>query len=112
MSESFGEPVSRQETSAEHIPSREEGLSEIGKHCENPTIKRELRDEQGLYLLEAEVPGAASGETTEYIYQRKGKFPNGSDAKETIINVVYLEDGIPVGGHSVAEYDSATKNWK
>jgi hypothetical protein len=107
-----GPGPSRQERSVESIPTKEEVLLEIAKHCENPTIKRELSDEKGVYLLEAEVPGEKPGETTEYIYQRKGEFSNGSKAEETIINVAYFEDGIPVGGQSVAEYDPKTKAWK
>jgi hypothetical protein len=107
-----GPGLNRQENSAERIPSREEVISEIGKHCENPIVTRELSDEMGVYLLEMEVPGDKPGETTLYIYQRKGEFPNGSKAEETIINVAYLEDGVPVGGQSVAEYDPETEAWK
>jgi hypothetical protein len=50
-----GPGPSRQERSVESIPTKEEVLLEIAKHCENPTIKRELSDEKGVYLLEAEV---------------------------------------------------------
>ncbi len=107
-----GPGPSRQEKSVESIPTKEEVLLEIAKYCENPTVKRELSDEKGVYLLEVEIPGAKPGETTEYIYQRKGEFPNGSKAEDTIINVAYFEDGIPVGGESVATYNPDTKTWE
>jgi hypothetical protein len=107
-----GPGPSRQEKSIESIPTKEEILLEIAKHCENPTVKRELSDEKGVYLLEAEIAGSQPGETTEYIYQRKGEFPNGSKALETIINVTYFQDGVPIGGNSIAEYNPETKTWK
>lgn len=101
-----------QEKSIEHIPTKEEVLLEIAKHCENPTVKRELSDEKGVYLLEVEIPGAKPGETTEYIYQRKGEFPNGSKAMADVLNVTYFEDGMPVGGESVSTYNPDTKKWE
>lgn len=107
-----GPRTARQDKAPEHFPTKEEILLEISKYCENPTIKRELSDEKGLYLLETEILGDKPGETTEYIYQRRGEFSNGSKAAETVINLVYLEGGIPTGGHSVAKYDSETKTWK
>jgi hypothetical protein len=104
--------TSRQEKTLEYLPAKEEVLLEIAKYCENPTVKRELSDERGLYLLEVEIPGDKPGETTEYIYQRKGKAPNGTAPLETVIDITYFVDGVPLGGHSVAEYDTKANTWK
>ncbi len=106
---------SRQEKSIEQFPTKQEVLAflfEIDKDCERATIKRELRDEDGLYLLEVEKKDAVPGDTTEYIYQRKGTRPDGSVRNHTNINVTYLENGMPVSGTSVAEFNETTKTWK
>jgi len=95
----------------EHIPTKEEVLSVILKHAENPVFVRELSDEQGPYLFEFKVEGKKPGEVTEFTYTRKGTFPNQNAAAETVINVVYYEDEMPVGGNSVANYNNATGEW-
>ena len=50
-------------------------------------------------------------ETAEYQYMRKGIFPNHNESLETTIHVVYFENGIPVGGHDIANYNSETGEW-
>lgn len=93
-----------QEPNPEHIPSAEEvqaKLTEIiGKE---PAITRTVSDEQGLYLLEAEIPGELPGESTKYEYIRKGR-GNHTEAggTETRIHVTYYQDGDVVGGTSLA----------
>ena len=104
-------PGSPQEKAAESIPTREEILLKIGNYCEHPVVKRELSDERGVYLLEVQQNGKMAGETVEYIYQRKGVFPNKIESLATIIHVVYSTEGIPEGGHDVSQYDPETKQW-
>ncbi|OHA17826.1 MAG: hypothetical protein A2836_03160 [Candidatus Taylorbacteria bacterium RIFCSPHIGHO2_01_FULL_45_63] len=92
--------------------SKEEVMEAISRFAENATLVRELSDEQGLYLLEAKVEGENSGETTQYEYMRKGRFPNHNEASETAIYKVYYENEIPVGGDKVAVYKSETGEWE
>ena len=96
----------------ERIPAREEILDIIGRHEEKYTVGRELFDEKGLYLLEIKVEGKETTETTEYQYMRKGIFSNHNESLETTIHVVYFENGIPVGGHDIANYNSETGEWR
>lgn len=98
--------------SMEYIPTREEVLLEIEKLCKNPAIKRELRDEKGIYLLEVQEESQTQGESVEYRYQRKGVFPNKNESVTTAIHVLFLKDDEPVGGHVVATYDPQTKRWE
>ena len=63
---------------------------------------RKLEDEQGLYLWDIKVPGEDGD--TEYSYMRAGQYPEGQ-ASTTAVHVTFFdEEGIPVGGHSVAKY--------
>ena len=96
----------------ERIPTREEILDVIGRHAEKYTVGRELFDEKGLYLFEIKVEGKETTEITEYQYMRKGIFPNHNESLETTIHVVYFENGIPVGGHDIANYNSETGEWR
>ena len=84
----------------------------ISRFAENTTFIRELSDEQGLYLLEVKIEGENPGETIQYEYMRKGRFPDGNQSSGTVIHKVYYENGIPIGGHDVANYDSETGEWK
>ena len=43
---------------------------------------------------------------------RKGIFSNHNESLETTIHVVYFENGIPVGGHDIANYNSETGEWR
>jgi len=96
----------------EHIPTKEEILNVIGRHAESYIVGRELSDEKGLYLFEVKIEGGKAGETTEYQYMRKGTFPNHNESLETTIHVIYFENGIPAGGHDIANYNSETGEWK
>ncbi len=97
------------EASPEHIPTPEEVRALFEKFIEGKeyTERRKLEDENGLYLLEVELPADADGGHTEYSYIRKGDYksqgkPGGSSA-ETVMNVTFFDsDGIPTGGNSVA----------
>ncbi|MEK7609976.1 MAG: hypothetical protein AAB470_02560 [Patescibacteria group bacterium] len=100
------------EKGPERIPTKEEVLEVIARYIENATFVRELSDEQGLYLLEVKVQGEKTGETIQYEYIRKGKFPNHNESVSTVIHIVYYENEIPVGGHDVANFDSETGEWK
>ena len=92
------------ETGRELVPTPEQVqavFTEIAKkECAET---RRCEDEQGLYLLEATVPGENEGEVTEYAYMRKGHFPEGQ-ISATEIHVTYYENGTPVGGTSAARY--------
>lgn len=107
------------EKGPERMPSKEEVLEVISRHIEKNVsqmekvskmeLTKELSDEQGLYLLEAKVEVAGkSGEFIEYLYMRKGVFPDGNSTEKTTINVLYYADEIPVTGWNIAECASDT----
>jgi len=100
------------EKGPEKILTKEEVLEIISRFAENIIPVRELSDEQGLYLLEVSVPSEKVGEVTQYEYMRKGKFPNNNESLLTVIHVVYYENGIPVGGNDIANYNSETGEWE
>jgi len=95
------------ETGFENILTREEVVSKISTYCENPTIIKELSDKDGIYLLETKGIRKIEKDVAEYIYQRKGDFPNGSKSSVTSIMVV-PQLGWP---EIVSEYDAVTKKW-
>lgn len=68
--------------------------------------RRKLEDEQGLYLWEAVVlEKDEDGCTSEYSYIRAGRYSEGGQSSETAIHITYFdEEGIPIGGESVAKY--------
>jgi hypothetical protein len=100
------------ERGPERILNKEEVLEAISRFVENATLVRELSDEHGLYLLEVKIPGENPGETTQYEYMRKGRFPNHNEASETAIHVVYYDGDMPVGGDKVAVYKPETNKWE
>lgn len=95
------------ETGFEKILTREQVLSKISTYSENPTVIKELSDKDGIYLLEVKGIRKIERDVAEYIYQRKGTFPNGSDSLVTSIMVVD-ESG---WAENIAEYDSVTRRW-
>jgi len=105
-------PRNTQENSAEYIPTREEILRELTAHCEKFEVKRELSDDQGIYLLEVEKEGGTEKESVLYAYQRKGAFPTGSQSLATVVHVAYFEGDMPVRGDIVSEYNPQTKTWE
>lgn len=84
----------------------------MARFAEGGKPERELSDGLGLYLVEVSVPGDKSGEVKLYEYKRKGEFPNNNAAAETVINVVYFENDMPVGGDSVAQFNYGTNEWE
>jgi len=84
----------------------------IARFAENAAVVRELSDEQGLYLLEANVSGKEGGEVIQYQYMRKGRFPNHHEASDTAICIVYIQNGEPVHGYTVAKYSPETGEWR
>lgn len=63
---------------------------------------RRKMDDKGVYLLE--LTTTENSENTEYTYMRAGKYPEGQ-ALNTVINIVFYDsDGIPVGGHNLADF--------
>ena len=96
------------EKGQERIPSREEVLEIIFRHAENAVLVQELSDDQGLYLLEAKVEVGKPGEFIEYLYMRKGDFPNKNSSSETTIFMMYYKNGEYVTGWNIAEYKSDT----
>ena len=100
------------EKGPERIPTREEVLDVIARVAENASISRELSDDYGLYLLEARVEREKQGDTIQYEYMRKGRFPNHNEAVETAIYSVEYENGLPVGGEKVAIYKPETSEWE
>ena len=103
------------EKGPERTPTREEILSIIGHYLASPekaTVTQELSDEQGIYMLEVKVEGPEPGESTEFRYTRKGEFPNQIASAETIIQAIYYQDDIPVGGENIASYTPETVGWE
>jgi len=100
------------EKGPERIPTKEKVMEAISRLTETSEVVRELSDEQGLYLLEAKVPGDEPGEFVQYEYIRKGRYPDGNESSATAIHIVYYEGEAPVGGHNVADYDQETGEWK
>jgi hypothetical protein len=98
-----GEPNGYEET-REYIPTPEEVVSVIKEIIGDKEYKEGKRreDEKGLYFLELVIT-EEDGTTTEYSYLRAGKYKEGQ-ALNSVINVVFYDgDGIPVGGHNVAD---------
>ncbi len=99
------------EKGPERILSKEEVLEVLNRFESNPTITRELVDENGLYMLEATGPGHKPGVTIEYVYLRKGKFP-GFSTPETAINRMYYENGVPYTGNTASVYNPTMDQWE
>lgn len=93
-----------EEKAPERFPDKTEVMEVIGRLAENARITRELSDEKGLYLLEAEVPGEKEGEVIEYGYLRKGDSPGHKNAAETAIHLTYYQDGMPIHGYKVMAF--------
>jgi 3-mercaptopyruvate sulfurtransferase SseA len=101
------------ERKLEHIPILEEVRSvfmELVNKREYEEARRieykevcKKEDQEGLYLLEARVPGDLPGEETEYSYMRKGHYPEG-ETSATEIHIVYYVYDFPVGGTEAARY--------
>lgn len=83
----------------------------IALDSEKYTVRRELRDERGLYVLELELAGEKPGETIEYSYQRKGSWRE-SGSLTTRIDVTYFQDGDPISGERIATFNEATGEWE
>ncbi len=95
----------------EHIPTEKEVRGILQELIAGPyTVERKCSDGKGLYLLDVRVSGDEEGEAVEYSYMRKGRYPEGQ-ASNTRIDIVYYQDGVPVGGDGpVAELDDG--KWK
>lgn len=91
------------------ILTKEKILSRIPERAH---LVRELSDEQGLYLLEVEVKGEKPGETIQFEYMRKGRYPNKNEASESAIHAVYYQDGQPISGAKIAVYNYETGEWE
>lgn len=103
------------EQGPERIHTKEEVLSVISAHIEGARsieVVKELSDEKGLYLLEARVEVESEHDETHYEYMRKGSYPDGNATAETIIHVVFYQDGDAIGGHNVVEYHDETGQWE
>lgn len=99
------------EKGPEHIPSRTEVLEQIGMLIGKFDLIRELSDGAGPYLLEVSIKGKKEGEATMFRYSRKGEHA-GNICPLNEIQVVYFENGEPVGGRNVAFYDEASGQWQ
>lgn len=96
------------EKGPERIPSKEEVFELIIKQLEKPVIKKERYDEKGLYYFEV----MDEAESVEYTYIRKGNHLHLNEAKSTVINVAFYENGIPTSGWNLFEFDEKTGEWK
>src|SRR3989344_3203805 len=98
------------EKGPEQIPTKEEVLEVMARFLGNPFLTRELPDNKGLYLLEAQVSGKEPGEVIEYQYMRKGAFPDQNREVETSICAYYYQDGVPISEETIVVYRSG--EWK
>ncbi len=89
---------------------REEILEAMSQYTEGYSVTRELSDEKGIYLLEVEGPADQEGVVTEYQYKRRNNSPH-NGAVQTVINRVYYQDGVPIGGEPVAHFDEIEGRW-
>jgi len=99
------------EKAPEMIPTKEQVLEVISHFAENFTFVRELSDELGPYLIEVKVEDKESGDFIEYLYVRKGKFPNKVGGEKTVIHITMYEGEMPVSGSTAANYDESTGQW-
>ncbi|MCX6715578.1 MAG: hypothetical protein NT077_01010 [Candidatus Taylorbacteria bacterium] len=99
------------EKGSERIPTKEEVMEVVFRFDANAVFVGELSDERGIYLLEAESRDE-QGDRVEYVYQRKGTFPDQNSSLETVIHVVYYDGEVPVGGKNIATYKSETGEWE
>ena len=96
------------ERAPDRVPTQEEVALQFRELIKGEYQEvRKCEDEQGLYLWQVVVPGEAKGETTEYSYIRRGSHKEVSSSG-TKIYVVYYEDGIPVGGKDLANFNEGT----
>jgi hypothetical protein len=104
------------EKGQEHVPTKNEVMNIINeqliKSPEKFTTLREINDENGLRLLDLRIEGENPGETSEFLYTRKGMLPNNVETSETSIEVSYYQDGEIIGGDRIAIYNSETGEWK
>jgi hypothetical protein len=99
----------------EHIPTKAEIIGIISLCVESQekfTPLRELYDEQGLRLLDLRIKGENPGETSEFLYTRKGILPNGVETKQTSIEVSNYQDGEITGGDRVAIFNYEIGEWE
>jgi hypothetical protein len=88
----------------ENLPTLEDVRSIFMKLTEGKYEEgRNLEDEEGLYMLEAKVPGNSPEEWTEYTYMRKGHHQE-CGTIETGIDKVCYENGSAFYGEIVARY--------
>jgi hypothetical protein len=92
--------------------SREKILSIIKKRLENFTVKRELYDAKGLYLLEVQSIPGASNESIQYEFMFQGEHEGHNQAVRSAIHVIYLRDNISIGGGLVAQYNPEIGEWQ
>lgn len=93
------------------IPTREQIMGILLQHAPHCTVARELSDHDGIYLIEATIPGENPGEITEYRFERKGVYGQNQFSATSITIVYYDADGVPEGGKTVASYDEKTGIW-
>ncbi len=101
------------ESGQERIPTKYEVMEIISRLTGDERIIpiREKSDDLGLYLLEIKIEDSETKENIHFEYRRKGTYPEGSTAS-TVINVEYYDGTMCIGGSNVADFDSATGEWK
>jgi len=104
-----GERIHEQEEILSLISERVPGLPGIEEL--KGKITRELRDVEGIYLLELELPGSMPGQVHEYRYMRGGNHGSQNSSAESRIDVVLYEEGIPVISDQLAKFNVAAQSW-
>lgn len=92
------------EQAPEHIPSAEEVRGLFAKLLDGKayTETKRLEDERGLYRFDVTVKSGSA----EYSYMRKGAYPGAGWSADTVINVIFYEEGMPISGSSVAKCEN------
>ena len=109
-------PLTSQESKDTQYPSSEAIKTQLERLSgkENLQIVRTLEDEKGIYLHEV-ISVDKEGDTELYSYRRSGIY-KATQALTTSIDVEYfeggLEDGMPIGGKTLSEYDKDLGKWR
>ncbi len=102
---------SRFETTIEWIPTKEIVLEIISRFAENMVITSEKSDDKGLYRLETKLEGDKPGSFTEYLYLRKGNYPDGNSTSATEIHAIHYENDMPCSSDLLSSYNYEAQAW-
>jgi hypothetical protein len=105
-------PAEKEPLKSETIPTQNDVFNKISDFVPVAKTTREVKDGIGLAILEMRDTGESEGTFSEFIYTRKGVSHAHSPETETSIRVAYYENGIPVGGTTLALWNEETGEWE